>query len=158
LLCILFIFIFFSFGLFSIFVQLPTLMFIIVYLGALMMLFVFVVMLFSAQQNKIEVTPYKLFGFLIFSLFAYKTALTLYISCVSNTTISFVEAFNQLDLWTIFFLNQYTLNGNMIFIYLFTKTYNIYFILLTVILLSTLIVAITIIFLTKPISTIVKNR
>jgi len=123
-----------------------------------MMLFVFVVMLFSAQQNKIEVTPYKLFGFLIFSLFAYKTALTLYISCVSNTTISFVEAFNQLDLWTIFFLNQYTLNGNMIFIYLFTKTYNIYFILLTVILLSTLIVAITIIFLTKPISTIVKNR
>jgi NADH:ubiquinone oxidoreductase subunit 6 (subunit J) len=73
-------------------------MFIIVYLGALMMLFVFVVMLFSAQQNKIEVTPYKLFGFLIFSLFAYKTALTLYISCVSNTTISFVEAFNQLDL------------------------------------------------------------
>jgi len=152
LLCILFIFIFFSFGLFSIFVQLPTLMFIIVYLGALMMLFVFVVMLFSAQQNKINVASSKIFGFLLFSLFAFKIAKTLQNSNELITTLTFTKTFEQMDLWTIFFLNHYTLNGNTLFIYLFTKMYTIYFILLTFILLATLIVAITIIFLTKPFS------
>ena len=102
LLSILFIFIFFSFGLFSIFVQLPTLMFIIVYLGALMMLFVFVVMLFSAQQNKIENVFYKNFGFFFFSFFAYKTSIIIFESSRINNNINLYKKF-----WNFRFMNDF---------------------------------------------------
>jgi NADH:ubiquinone oxidoreductase subunit 6 (subunit J) len=53
-------------------------MFIIVYLGALMMLFVFVVMLFNVQQNRNTATCAKLFGFFFASIFANKLAQLLF--------------------------------------------------------------------------------
>jgi NADH:ubiquinone oxidoreductase subunit 6 (subunit J) len=152
LLLILFIFIFIGLGFINVFIQLPTIMFIIIYLGALMMLFLFVVMLFNLQNNFLWKKNLFIYFLFVFIYFIYNAIVLTKLNFIDKAT--FINQWNAMDFWTIYFFNKNILNGSSIFYNLFMPEFSIFFILLTDILLCTLITAICIIFLTKT----VKNR
>jgi NADH:ubiquinone oxidoreductase subunit 6 (subunit J) len=151
LLNILFFFILTSFLLFNLSCEILTFIFLIVYLGALMMLFLFVIMLFNLQKlQKVMVKyPKKSTFFLIFYISLIFLISTFNVNLIFFTGISPWLFFLELDFFTIFFFSNITANGNIVFKSLFLEEHGFFILFLTILLLFSMIAAITIALLTR---------
>ena len=136
-------------------IEFITYFFIIVYLGALMMLFLFVIMLFDLQaltstnqtKNYKIINSFKLF---IMYIFVYNLSIIIIQNLQFLNLSCFFWTLNQenIDFNVIFFLNMYMLNPILIFKTIYT-TNKIYFIIITLILLYALVGALIVISMLK---------
>jgi NADH-quinone oxidoreductase subunit J len=154
LLYILFSFILLGIFLLNIGIEFITFFFIIVYLGALMMLFLFVIMLFNLQQlsQTIKTKNIQMFLFQIFMLFiiAYNISIIIIqnFEQINITPLYFFAKNNYTDFNLLFNFNTFFNNNALIFKTLYTNN-SIFFIIITLILLYALIGALTVISLVK---------
>lgn len=142
LLLILLSFILSSFLLFQIANELLTYTFLIVYIGALMMLFLFVIMLFNLQKlsNNKKINKFILSIFLFFFLCIIFNFFSFNFYTLSNWN-NIINTYNT-SFSTIFFFATVTTNGIKSLEILYTEE-NIFFIFLTLLLLFTMLGAIT---------------
>jgi NADH:ubiquinone oxidoreductase subunit 6 (subunit J) len=156
LLSILFSFLCLSFFLFNINSEIITFTFLIVYMGAVMMLFLFVIMLFNLQNLQIQFNkflnnyyislPFFFFLFLYFLNFI-ENLLIVNLNLKNSPWIFF----QTLDFSTLFFFSHITTNGNLIFKTFYSLEHNFFFLFLTLLLLFAMIAAINTALLTRKV-------
>lgn len=149
LLLILVSFIFCSFLLFQILSEILTFTFLIVYIGASMMLFLFIIMLFNLQQlsnNYNNFNKWYIYMFLIIFLNLFFN----FFSSPFYTIINLNSILFNIHTWfsSIFFFSTITTNGIRVLETLYTID-NIFFIFLTLLLYFTMLGAITLALSTK---------
>jgi NADH-quinone oxidoreductase subunit J len=145
-------------------IEFITFFFIIVYLGALMMLFLFVIMLFDLQQlsfieiNK-QIKIIKGFIVIYLFIFLYNIELLIIQNLENINFIPIFETYNKtkINFNTLQFFNFYYLDNTIIFKTLYIQN-KIFFIIITLILLYTLIGALIIIALIMPTNRQLKNN
>lgn len=159
LLYILISFLLLSIYFFKLGIEFLTFTFLIVYIGALMMLFLFIIMLFNLQQTQKFKDPLNYFFWIYFFLFStFYTIIEKIINLNLLNKLSPIYNFKNIDFYTIFFMINNTLNGNFIFKPLFTTENCIIFLIITSLLFFTLIAAITIALFTNKKNLIKKNK
>ena len=154
LLCVLFSFICLSFLLFSISSEIITFTFLIVYMGAVMMLFLFVIMLFNLQNLQTQINKFLNNYYVSIPFFFILTIYFLnFIETILFINLKFKNSpwlfFKNLDFFSFFFFSNITSNGNMIFKNLYALENNFFFIFLTLLLLFAMIAAINTALLTR---------
>ncbi len=156
LLSILFSFICVSFFLFNINSEIITFTFLIVYMGAVMMLFLFVIMLFNLQNLQLQLNKFlnnyyislPFFFILFIYFFNYIENLIFVNLNLKNSPWIF---FQSIDFSTLFFFSHITTNGNSIFKTFYSMEHSFFFIFLTLLLLFAMIAAINTALLTRKI-------
>jgi len=141
-------FIFVAFFLFFLGVEIVTFTFIIIYIGALMMLFLSIVMLFDISSIKQKYKP-KVLNLVLFIAIYFVFIENIYIN-ISTFSMSPWQNLMFVDFSTLFFFSSITLNSNLVFSTLFLQNSEDFFLLILMfILLFSLITAIRAATLTK---------
>jgi len=129
-------------------IEILSFIFLIVYIGALMMLFLFIIMLFNLQIDIQNLKNTKFFVFFVFFIFIFFFEHLLI--CIEMHSLFPLKNLINIEFSTLFFFSSYTLNSNLLWYTLFCKNNeDFYIFIILFILLFALITSIHAAMLTK---------